>query len=211
VLNDAGQVAFIARVEGPGVDHSNNLGLWATGPDGELRLVAREGDVFDVNDDPHVEELHTIRSSIADSSIEMLRGDFHDGRSNVFNASGELAFGLEFVGNLYGIFVANTQTEIEPVLGDYNGNGVVDAADYTVWRDGGSPDDTIAGYNLWKANFGNSGGGAGGSVPEPASLILMTIIFMMATLSANFPRLRRRRFGQNCASQKATRLISATR
>jgi hypothetical protein len=44
-----------------------------------------------------------------------------------------------------------------PVAGDYNGNGTVDAPDYTVWRDGGSPDDTIAGYNLWKANFGKGG------------------------------------------------------
>ena len=31
--------------------------------------------------------------------------------------------------------------------GDYNGNGTVDAADYAVWRNGDSPDDTQAGYN----------------------------------------------------------------
>lgn len=70
------------------------------------------------------------------------------------------------------------------VPGDYNGNGVVDAADYTVWRDalGGSTllnegvspgvvDD--ADYAFWKDNFGNSAVGAGSfaaSVPEPATL-----------------------------------------
>lgn len=57
--------------------------------------------------------------------------------------------------------------------GDYNGDGTVNAADYTVWRDGGSPDDTQAGYDLWQANFGNSGSGSGSAVPEPASLGLL--------------------------------------
>jgi hypothetical protein len=66
------------------------------------------------------------------------------------------------------------------VTGDYNGNGVVDAADYVVWRNGDSPDDTVAGYNLWRANFGNtsgSGSGAGAvaaaGVPEPSSVALL--------------------------------------
>jgi hypothetical protein len=61
--------------------------------------------------------------------------------------------------------------------GDYNQNGVVDAADYVVWRNGGSPDSTQSGYNLWKANFGKSAGnGAAGkvnaAVPEPTTLLL---------------------------------------
>ena len=72
--------------------------------------------------------------------------------------------------------------------GDYNGNGVVDAADYTVWRDalGSSaalPGDTTAGsvtpadYTVWKSNFGDSGSGSGGAaevaVPEPQSIALL--------------------------------------
>ena len=51
------------------------------------------------------------------------------------------------------------------ISGDYNGNGVVDAADYTVWRDnlGKSvtlPNDTTPGtvvqadFDVWKNNFG---------------------------------------------------------
>jgi hypothetical protein len=43
--------------------------------------------------------------------------------------------------------------------GDYNSDGIVDAADYTVWRDGDSPDDTQAGYELWRANYGSTGAG----------------------------------------------------
>ena len=80
--------------------------------------------------------------------------------------------------------------------GDYNGNGVVDAADYTIWRDTlGSPTDlrangdnsgTSAGkidqadYNVWKANFGagngnGSGNSANAAVPEPAALLLFVV------------------------------------
>ena len=61
-----------------------------------------------------------------------------------------------------------------PILpGDFNEDGAVDAADYTVWRDqGGTPEK----YADWKAHFGEtqSAGGAGSlSVPEPCGLLLM--------------------------------------
>lgn len=75
--------------------------------------------------------------------------------------------------------IALYQAAVNPtalVVGDYNGNGTVDAPDYAVWRDGGSPDDTIAGYNLWKSRFGaTSGAGAGVAVPEPSTLLLMLL------------------------------------
>ena len=48
---------------------------------------------------------------------------------------------------------------VAQLAGDYNHNGVVDAADYVLWRKnpsvyGGNP----AGYNTWRANFGLTGG-----------------------------------------------------
>jgi hypothetical protein len=64
--------------------------------------------------------------------------------------------------------------------GDYNQDGKVDAADYVAWRNdpaafGGDP----AGYETWRANFGNmSAGGAGASVaavPEPAAWLLAAL------------------------------------
>ena len=80
------------------------------------------------------------------------------------------------------------------VPGDYNGNGVVDAADYTVWRDHlgqSSPGYTLqnegastgtvdaSDYDFWKAHFGASGAGAsvvgGGAVPEPSTLVLALV------------------------------------
>jgi hypothetical protein len=43
MLNDAGQVVFRANLTGPGVDSSNDAGIWAGAP-GLLQLIAREGD-----------------------------------------------------------------------------------------------------------------------------------------------------------------------
>jgi len=42
-VNEAGTAAFAAAVNGSDVDVSNDQGLWATDPEGRLRLVAREG------------------------------------------------------------------------------------------------------------------------------------------------------------------------
>ncbi|MEX2169159.1 MAG: PEP-CTERM sorting domain-containing protein [Pirellulales bacterium] len=72
--------------------------------------------------------------------------------------------------------VALSAAAASGLAGDYNGDGTVNAADYTVWRDGGSPDSSQAGYNLWKANFGNPpGAGNSSAVPEPASAMLLLL------------------------------------
>ena len=59
--------------------------------------------------------------------------------------------------------------------GDFNGNGIVDAADYVVWR---KTDGSQNGYATWRAHFGQTvGSGAGAitnaAVPEPATLVLL--------------------------------------
>jgi hypothetical protein len=75
--------------------------------------------------------------------------------------------------------------------GDYNGNGVVDAADYVVWRKNQGtthtlPNDPIGGtigtaqYDQWRSQFGqNAGSGLGAianaAVPEPATCVLLVI------------------------------------
>jgi hypothetical protein len=70
------------------------------------------------------------------------------------------------------------------LAGDYNGDGTVDAADYVVWRKGGSPNpNSVTDYNTWRANFGASTGGAlsgGATVPEPATAVLFTIAGLLA-------------------------------
>jgi hypothetical protein len=83
------------------------------------------------------------------------------------------------------IFLNNfMSSEPAGVTGDYNDDGIVDAADYVVWRKlNGTlttlPNDSTPGivspadYDEWKLHFGMSSGGAGSStsaVPEPAAL-----------------------------------------
>ena len=66
----------------------------------------------------------------------------------------------------------NSKFTIAPeLLGDYNDDGSVDAADYVVWRknelaNNPLPNDNGVGnqaarFSLWKANFGNTAPGAG--------------------------------------------------
>lgn len=75
--------------------------------------------------------------------------------------------------------------------GDYNGNGVVDAGDYVVWRN--SQNQTGAGlaadsngdgvvngtdYGFWRSRVGNvigAGLGTGGAVPEPVAATLLLL------------------------------------
>jgi hypothetical protein len=74
------------------------------------------------------------------------------------------------------------ELSIATLPGDFNHNGTVDAADYTLWRNGLGTTYTQADYTNWKANFGQSAGMAGvsASVPEPASFLLVCTALMAA-------------------------------
>ncbi len=84
--------------------------------------------------------------------------------------------------------IANTTS----LSGDYNGDGTVDAADYTVWRDTvGSPtdrradgdgDDTVDedDFAIWKTHFGETAGSGSilatsTTVPEPSTGLLALV------------------------------------
>jgi hypothetical protein len=71
------------------------------------------------------------------------------------------------------------------LLGDYNNNGRVDAADYVVWRKtniGGA-----GGYNTWRMNFGRTAGAgalvSGAAVPEPAGMVLLACAVMVGAFA----------------------------
>ncbi|TWT98031.1 Pectate lyase [Botrimarina colliarenosi] len=55
---------------------------------------------------------------------------------------------------------------------DFNSDGLVDAADYTVWRDGVGTTYTEADYTAWAVNYGAVATGVSTGVPEPCGVLL---------------------------------------
>jgi hypothetical protein len=98
---------------------------------------------------------------------------------------------------------------IPPNNGDYNGDLVVNAADYTVWRNtfgigvtqGSGADGNnsrtidVGDYTFWKSRYGTliegSGAGQGGNlqVPEPSNLSTMLAALGLLFIRRNRPRL----------------------
>jgi hypothetical protein len=116
---------------------------------------------------------------------------------------------IEFVGGSITVV-----SDLEPLTGDYNRNGVVDAADYIVWRNSrgqtasglpadGNGNGTIDAedYNIWRSNFGRQVGGSAagstklGAVPEPSTglLVLLSGVTFLLRLPPVRLRVPRRR------------------
>jgi hypothetical protein len=92
--------------------------------------------------------------------------------------------------SLFNLLVSGTSVILQAIglPGDYNQNGIVDAADYVVWRKNQGttiplPNDLIGGtigtaqYDQWRTHYGQTagsglGGGATVSVPEPATVVM---------------------------------------
>jgi hypothetical protein len=109
--------------------------------------------------------------------------------------------GLVLAGPAAGSFslIVNSTSVILQAIGlpgDYNHNGIVDVADYVIWRKGFGTIYTQNEYTVWRSHFGQTAGSGpalpsaeplSASVPEPATLVLL--IF-----AAPGPYLRRRQF-----------------
>ena len=124
----------------------------------------------------------------------------------VLTAGQTIDKGLTLAGpaaDMFDMQILNFGIVLEAMLaGDYSGNSVVDAADYTVWRDSlgqagtdlpadGTGDGFVyrVDYDYWKTRFGDSAGGGGGAaVPEPGTWV---IIGQLAVISMLVSRCRR--------------------
>ncbi|QDV73223.1 dockerin type I repeat-containing protein [Botrimarina mediterranea] len=134
------------------------------------------------------------------------------GTSNQNAASNNPNFGFRFVSDFYpsfnstfyrsfgGAYSPDAAWRIDNILvtgdllfrpGDFNGDGLVDAADYTVWRDAvGTANPSLADanrdgqvnasdYEVWASNYGSSSSGVTStvlqSVPEPTTAVLLAL------------------------------------
>ncbi|WP_442484534.1 beta strand repeat-containing protein [Aeoliella sp. SH292] len=110
----------------------------------------------------------------------------------------------EATASMFSLSMSATQlilqaTNSGSLVGDYNNDGLVNLADYTVWRDslGGNTalpnrDPSLTGpigaadYTIWKSNFGNTGSlsaVANTSVPEPSTMLMSLLAFSLTAIS----------------------------
>lgn len=78
--------------------------------------------------------------------------------------------------------IDNVSLQVSGALsGDHNSDGSIDAADYVVWRKTNINDQQ--GYDDWRANFAAMSNGASlfnAAVPEPSSIVLLILSFVLA-------------------------------
>lgn len=143
----AGRTAVIVGADhgGTGTGHSDAtsafnytvpLFVWGVG--------VSHGDLYALNSDTRVNP-GTSRPSYVVAGQPIRNGD-----------TGNLALALLELGPIPGSLINASQTLRVVLPGDYDFDGVVDAADYVVWREsGGSQSD----YDTWRAHFGQTAGG----------------------------------------------------
>jgi hypothetical protein len=158
------------------------------------------GTLPDETDRRHQFSLRHNGSEIASGTIEELGFDCGAGDTN---SACPVEFDLSNIAVLAG---DTLDLEISPLStggspdGDYNSDGIVDAADYVYWR---KNDGTQGGYDTWAANYGETGGsggsaspsfvgvdftivatgsGVGSAAPEPTASILVLISGVILTL-----------------------------
>jgi hypothetical protein len=141
--------------------------------------VIRGADVwFDVT-----EYLEGVRNGATDNGIAILTTGTADGWQIHTNGS------LTADARPRLVVLSGNAASVPGLSGDYNDNGVVDAADFVVWRKSSGqsvtlPNDptpgtvTQADYDVWRANFGTIGSlggplGSGAAIPEPGTSLLM--------------------------------------
>lgn len=140
--------------------------------DGVLRLSLLNGFAPSIND------AFTVLTAVAG-----INGIF--GEIDLSGAKLDEGLGWEV---LYGSTDVQLAVVELPALlaGDYNNDGIVDAADYTVWRDSlgtpiSLPNDPTPGavtqsdYDVWKLNFGATQAAASVAAPEPTSALLLSV------------------------------------
>lgn len=151
--------SYALLTDSSGIDLSGTIPTGreiALDAEGNLFISTRESNVY------FIEDVVTSPGTIADNSAVL----WYDNASFANHIGMDIGFGEDLT-----------------IAGDHNGDGMVDARDYVVWRKNPAGFGGAQGYTDWVANFGTGVSGSGGgelsggnaAVPEPASLSLLAI------------------------------------
>jgi dockerin type I repeat protein len=140
-LRNAGHIGFAAHIDGPGMSNLNNYGLFVLHPDGQVQVVARRGDPFDVSGDgSDVRIIFDLDPGNMNNSGEIVfKAIFTDGTVGICTGKNALASGdasgdgtVNIVDLLIVISSWGACSNGEPCPADFNADGVVNVADLLI-------------------------------------------------------------------------------
>jgi hypothetical protein len=130
---------------------------------------------------------------IDNRTTDAITGFFENGTTKNLYEDGEVIPLIGYDGTATISYHGGTGNDVTltlvPLLGDFNHDGTVDAADYVVWQKTGTGGPQ--GYEDWRANFGKSAPSFGlaalgadlvAQIPEPASVV--SVLIALAAISA---------------------------
>jgi hypothetical protein len=175
-VTSAGRVLLDATLTGPGVDATNNRGLWLRDADGQIEPLLRLGDSFDVNPGG-APDLRTITGFVNAAQVE----------NENLGPNDTAPLLLSFSDGSQGLFTLSLAAIM--LAGDLNGDGFVGIADLNIvlgnWNQNVTPGDPLlgdpsgdgyVGIEDLNAVLGNWNAGTppveSNNIPEPTSLTI---------------------------------------
>jgi autotransporter-associated beta strand protein len=135
---------------------------------------------------------------LAPGAYALFTADVADAYSGLVTGSGggpitsglSIGTGLEVYGSIAELWSLGNDITLIINSPDFNGNLVVDAADYVLWRQNPAAYFGDAGYTFWRRWFGLSAAGSGngdglggaGSVPEPTAFVMLYVLISVIAL-----------------------------
>lgn len=181
-LNNAGQIALLASVESTDAEDEDYDALLLYDPTEGLVELVRSGSEYLGSTITHLD--------LYDPSYSRLFTPAGNNRS-ALNEHGQIAFRFDLADGRRGLAIASFLADL---AGDYDGNGVIEPADYDVWRASygdtgsslnadGNRDGRVdaADYAIWRDAYDAT---PAASVPEPSSLKATLIAAQLLTSTA---------------------------
>lgn len=184
---------FNKRLSGDGGLRKTEVGVWTVGAQNTYTGdTSVEAGVLSITNPYLADDADVLVATGATFDLDFSGTDtiaalFIDGAPQPIGTHGAIGSGADFESSLFNGSGLLDTTIFGGLAGDYNSDGVVDAADYTLWRDrvgfpaGTIPNDADGGsigdaqYATWLANFG-AVAPPSFATPEPGALAMLVVL-----------------------------------